>query len=178
MAIVINQITRMASLLLRVVESSLGVISIGLHDKNFAVAESLEVGAAGGKRMRTMSEEDHSAESGSEATMQSETAKLRVVHLSDRDNPIRELIDAANATVAEVQNNMFTSNWNKNSKVHPQYLRLGDSLDLLKIIQSEGEIKLVMLVLMGHLQVNEFSSDRFGRYRGWISSSDQIIIAR
>jgi hypothetical protein len=110
MAIVINQITRMASLLLRVVESSLGVISIGLHDKNFAVAESLEVGAAGGKRMRTMSEEDHSAESGSEATMQSETAKLRVVHLSDRDNPIRELIDAANATVAEVQNNMFTSN--------------------------------------------------------------------
>ncbi len=156
----------MASLLLSVVESSLGVISIGSHDKSFAAAESPEVGAAGGKRMRTMSEEDRSAVSGSEATMRSETAKLRVVHLSDRENPIRELIDAANAAVAEGQNNMFTSNRNKNSKDHPQYLRLGDSLDLSKIILSEGEIKLVMLVLMGRLQVNEFSSDGFGRYRG------------
>lgn len=57
--------------------------------------------------------------------------------------------------MAKGQNGKYSSHQNKNSKDHLHYLKPGASLDLSKIILSEGEIKLVMLVLTGRVQVND-----------------------
>lgn len=161
MATLINRITRIASLLLRAVESSIGV-STGLYGVDFAATESPEMGTEGGKR-RTALDPVVSAAAAVPAggwgadiqAMLSETVKSNRADLSDTENPLWELIEAADNAMAEGQSDKYTSYRNKTSNDHLHCLKTGASLDLSKIILSEGEIKLVMLVLTGRLQVKD-----------------------
>lgn len=94
------------------------------------------------------------------------------VDLSDSDNPLRELILAAQAAAGGgyTHNGMnsidqghrdsagggddeLSSHRMKNAKDPLDYLRMGASLDLSKITLTVGEIKLVTLVLTGRLQI-------------------------
>ena len=171
MAILVNRITRIASLLLRAVESSMGVSNnMGLHhhhdNMDYAVAGSSP--EVGGKRMTTsMWGEDPVTTAAAIAgagrsvdiqAMLSETVKSTGVDLSDSENLLRGLMEVADAAAGEGgggPGDMYSSHRSKDSKDHRQYLQTGASLDLSKITLSEGEIKLVMLVLTGRLQVKD-----------------------
>ena len=119
--------------------------------------------------------------------MLSDAAKSMGVDLTDSENPLRELMEAA-MTAANNNNNTMgneskggtgtsgeqtttsssagggcgaegdelSQHRKKNSNKDPlDYLKTGAGLDLSKIILTEGEVKLVTLVLTGRLQIED-----------------------
>jgi CheY-like chemotaxis protein len=107
----------------------------------------------------------------------SEAAKSMGVDLSDSDNPLRELMEAAQAAagggllqhcgmimdqnhgnltssiVGGGGDDELSSHRKKNAKDPLDYLKTGASLDLSKITLTVGEVKLATLVLTGRLQI-------------------------
>ncbi len=170
LAIVVNRITRIASLLLQAVESSMGGGGgggVGLHAMDLAESPGVKT-TSGSKRTTTMSEEHPmmTAAAAAEVAVGAGRADIQAMlsgaakstgvdYLSGIENPLRELMEAADTFAAEGQSDNYSSHRNNNSKDHLHYLKTGASLDLSRIILSKGEIKLVMLVLTGRLQVKD-----------------------
>jgi len=195
-ALLVSKVTRIASLLLQAVESSLYVSDTGDGDNNKGnnnnssedvyladVAQSAGGGMGMGGVEDVYNQQNQQDDSGIQALL-SDAAKQMGVDLTDSDNPLRELMNAATAT-AEYNNNTTMGNDGMSSKATAlntgdtdqtkqsssstnnaskkntnkvdqlDYLKSGACLDLSKIILTEGEVKLVTLVLTGRLQIED-----------------------
>jgi len=197
-ALLVSKVTRIASLLLQAVESSLynnadtgdGDNNKGNNNNNSSedvyladVAQSASGGMGMGGVEDVYNQQNQQDDSGIQALL-SDAAKQMGVDLTDSDNPLRELMNAATAT-AEYNNNTVMGNDGMSSKTAAlntgdtdqtkqsssstnnaskkntnkvdqlDYLKSGACLDLSKIILTEGEVKLVTLVLTGRLQIED-----------------------
>ena len=143
-AVLVSRITRIASLLLQAVEASL----FG-PDINIAPGAGEDPAAAG-------EQADGAAEI---QAMLSDAAKKMGVDLSDSENPLRELMEAAgNGMMGGIDPAAVGGQGEMSRKKNADpldYLKTGASLDLSKIILTEGEVKLVTLVLTGRLQIED-----------------------
>jgi len=193
-ALLVSKVTRIASLLLQAVESSLYNNADSTGDDNNKgnnnnnsedvyladVAQSAGGGMGMGGVEDVYNQQNQQDDSGIQALL-SDAAKQMGVDLTDSDNPLRELMNAATAT-AEYNNNTTMGNDGMSSKAPAlntgdtdqtkqpskvgskkntnkvdqlDYLKSGACLDLSKIILTEGEVKLVTLVLTGRLQIED-----------------------
>ena len=181
-AILVGRVTRISSLLLRAVEASWGADDAALDISNTASGPGggtmMGAGGGGGDPMHALASAsaDDIGGSGGAAEIQamlSEAAKSMGVDLTDSENPLRELMAAAQAAVGGGGHQMMdqshgnltssigggggddelSSQRKKNAKDPLDYLKTGASLDLSKITLTVGEVKLVTLVLTGRLQI-------------------------
>mmetsp|Transcript_13043 Transcript_13043/g.24914 ORF Transcript_13043/g.24914 Transcript_13043/m.24914 type:complete len:1243 (-) Transcript_13043:186-3914(-) len=148
-AVLVSRITRIASLLLQAVEASLygaeDAIRTGDVEQVAAVAGETDGGAV------------------EIQAMLSNAARKMGVNLSDSENPLRELMEAAGngmggldpAHIAAASAAGANADPRKKNADPLDYLKMGASLDLSKIILTEGEVKLVTLVLTGRLQIED-----------------------
>mmetsp|Transcript_14596 Transcript_14596/g.31751 ORF Transcript_14596/g.31751 Transcript_14596/m.31751 type:complete len:1240 (-) Transcript_14596:40-3759(-) len=151
-AVLVSRITRIASLLLQAVEASLFGPEAGCET---AAGEGDNVDPGGLAAALGAGE----PADGGAAEIQAMLSEMGV-DLTDSENPLRELMEAANgmgrldpALAAAVPDNAELSR-KKNADLL-DYLKTGASLDLSKIILTEGEAKLVALVLTGRLQIED-----------------------
>lgn len=150
-AVLVSRITRIASLLLQAVEASL----FGPDDATGAGAGDDPAAAVAGEPADGGAAEIQA--------MLSDAARNMGVDLTDSENPLRELmeaagngmgLDAAGLAGALGAGAGGTDSRKKNADLI-DYLKTGASLDLSKIILTEGEVKLVALVLTGRLQIED-----------------------
>ena len=132
----------------------------------------------GGTADLLQDETDTGGDGGSAAELQgmiSDVAKEMGIDLTDSENPLMELMNAAQQAAGNKTNTnnrgssamedggakTSSSDLNQksmNNKVNKDpldYLKMGACLDLAKIILTEGEVKLVTLVLTGRLQIED-----------------------
>ncbi|KAL9189776.1 hypothetical protein ACHAXT_009451 [Thalassiosira profunda] len=147
LAVFVSRITRIASLLLQAVEASM----FGADNTT---------GAGTGQE----SGQGQPSQSGGQNDIQimlSEAAKKSGVDLTDSENPLRELMEAAGAGAGGTEPNSAAGGQGdehssrKKGSDPLDCLKTGASLDLSKIRLTEGEVKLVTLVLTGRLQVED-----------------------
>lgn len=149
-AAVVSRVTRIASLLLQAVESTMFVDATMDNEaedsraaSNCAVATDL----SGASEIQTI--------------LLLEAEKLGI-DISKTDHPLRELMEiatqSANADSGSTARNNSHQEGDARRKKDADpldILKTGSALDLSKITLTEGEIKLVMLVLTGRLQVED-----------------------
>lgn len=160
-AVLVSRITRIASLLLQSVESSLfgGDMSnaaggAGEDQSNVAINAAMGV--------------EPSLDNGASEiqAMLSDAAKKMGVDLNDSENPLRELMEAAAGNGGMLDPNVLGGmstgtggggdELSRKKNADPlDFLKTGASLDLSKILLTEGEVKLVTLVLTGRLQIED-----------------------
>lgn len=178
-AVLVSRITRIASLLLQAVEASL----FGPDSVEGGAGEDGIIPHGGGGSSGGGGAHDHADQGAMEIqAMLAEAAKNMGVDLSDSENPLRELMEAANmgggggiggvggggmmdaasghgggssSNIAGSGVDELSSHRKKSAKDPLDYLKTGASLDLSKIILTEGEVKLVTLVLTGRLQIED-----------------------
>lgn len=150
-AMLVSRITRIASLLLQAVESSL-----------FGSDNTIEnaAGAAGADSGGNRDGENGTDGAAEIHAMLLDAAKKMGVDISSSDNPLKELMEAASNGC--VGNNNVTATGgqgderSRKKNADPlDFLKVGAALDLSKIILNEGEVKLVTLVLTGRLQIED-----------------------
>jgi CheY-like chemotaxis protein len=195
-AIMVNRVTRIASLLLGAVEASWSTPTAAVATSATTGIATAAAAAAATVVVQQQGEESLTIDDGDTAyihAMLSEAAKSLGLDLTDVDNPLKELMTAAHA-VSSIgggglggqdphimvqqqqqqqqqmmmdahQNSMdvkssFTGGNSGNAAVNEsssqdplEYLKIGPTLDLSKIILSVGEVKLIALVLTGRLQL-------------------------
>jgi len=144
-AVIVSRITRIASLLLQAVESSLFGSEVGNNTGGDSVDAS----------------QDEAVEI---QAMLLNAAENLGIDLSNSDNPLRELMEAAANGDSMWGGDVLTSRGGtgegrardgKKSMDIVDHLKSGAALDLSKIILTEGEVKLVTLVLTGRLQIED-----------------------
>ena len=141
-AVLVSRITRIASLLLQAVEAAL----FGVDVRNATRSGDDPVVAAG-------EQSDGAAEI---QAMLSDASNKIGVNLSDSENPLRELMEAAGNDMRGLGPASGYPGDDEKKNADPlDYLKAGALLDLSKIILSEGEVKLVALILTGRLQVED-----------------------
>ena len=144
-AVLVSRITRIASLLLQAVEASL----FGGDIIDGAGGEDPTANAAG-------EQQDDIVEI---QAMLSDAAQNMGVDLTDAENPLRELMQAAGNAIGGMDPGAAGQGGDELSRKKNAdplyYLKTGSSLDLSKIILTEGEVKLVSLVLTGRLQIED-----------------------
>lgn len=148
---VVSRVTRIASLLLQAVESTL------YNDANME-------NEGGGDRVASNSGNDTLDLSGAseiQAMLLLEAEKLGV-DISKTDHPLRELMQIASQSANAVNENSAMNNSRQGGDARRKKiadsldnLKTGSALDLSKIALTEGEVKLVTLVLTGRLQVED-----------------------
>ena len=147
---VVSRITRISSLLLQAIESSLFVDDMDNEENN---------GAANTTDDTTT---DGSGASEIQSMLIAEAEKMGI-DLNKTDHPLRELMAIASQSHAGTENSTINDARQENlgrmgmkKDADPlDCLKTGAVLDLSKITLMEGEVKLVTLVLTGRLQVED-----------------------
>ncbi|KAL7537208.1 hypothetical protein ACHAXR_007662, partial [Thalassiosira sp. AJA248-18] len=146
-AVLVSRITRIASLLLQAVEASM--FGADMNNGAGGVSGDDPTNAVGGVGEPANDVAEIQA-------MLSEAAQKMGVDLSDSENPLRELMEAAqNGMGGDSAAVGGTGDQQKKNADPLDYLKTGASLDLSKITLTEGEVKLVTLVLTGRLQIED-----------------------
>ena len=167
----VSRVTRIAALLLQAVESALFEKADRRRNSSFGNEDDLKIGNSS-----ESANNGDNVDGGGAAEIQAmlmEAAEKMGVDLSSSDNPFRELMQAGgvggsdgtpgNGIGANPSNGAGgTNNGNgddersRKKNADPlDYLKTGATLDLSKIILSEGDVKLITLVLSGRLQIED-----------------------
>jgi CheY-like chemotaxis protein len=148
---VVSRVTRIASLLLQAVETSL------FYDANMDSEEQNNAASGTTDRNHT----DLSGASEVQAMLLKEAEKLGI-DLSNADHPLQELMKIASQSANADSENSTMNTSHQGGNVHRkkdfdplENLKTGSALDLSKIPLTEGEVKLVTLVLTGRLEVED-----------------------
>lgn len=146
----VSKITRIASLLLQSIESSLFSDDMCNEENNGATntADDTTTGGSGASEIQSM--------------LIAEAEKMGI-DLNKSDHPLQELMAIASQSNADTDNSTMNNSRQQNLGLRGRKkdadsldaLKTGAILDLSKIMMTEGDIKLVTLVLTGRLQVED-----------------------
>ncbi len=165
----VSRVTRIAAILLQAVESALfGGTHINRRSSSFGQEDDVIIDNINRGSSGEAASTGDSGDGGGAAEIQAmllDAAEKMGMDLTSSDNPLRELIEAGgmggsgnlsggggnNANIGGGENERSR----KNNADPLDYLKTGAILDLSKIILSEGEVKLITLVLTGRLQIED-----------------------
>mmetsp|Transcript_20893 Transcript_20893/g.48055 ORF Transcript_20893/g.48055 Transcript_20893/m.48055 type:complete len:1295 (-) Transcript_20893:84-3968(-) len=168
-AATIARITRIASIVLQSVEGCLyGTGGGSLAGLDIAGGNPCNGGPRGksGEVAEGGSVDDEAAGAAEVSAMLSHAAQEMGIDVSRSDNPLRELMEAAERGGGGASPSVGGSRGdgpggdasvkNRKSAAKPlDHLKEGSALDLSKIILCEGEVRLIALVLTGRLQIED-----------------------